>query len=83
MEFVDNKIEPVIYVPSLTSPQLHLPVSTHFKKCFRAQSDSWLGTRAAKDPSVLTITEKVPTLAFTFKTLLRHYAKSASTINPQ
>ena len=58
MEFVDNKIEPVIYVPSLTSAQLYLPASTHFKKCFRAQSDSWLGTRAAKDPSVLTITEK-------------------------
>ena len=43
--------------------------------------------RAANDPSVFTITEKaaprafswlkVPTSAFTFKTLLRHYAKEA------
>ena len=43
--------------------------------------------RAANDPSVVTITEKAPTRAFswleaptstfTFKTLLRHYAKQA------
>ena len=42
--------------------------------------------RAANDPSVFTITEKAPTRplpgpsptsAFTFKTLLRHYAKQA------
>ena len=41
-------------------------------------------TRAANDPSVFTITEKAPTRAFsclkvdifTFKTLLRHYAKA-------
>ena len=46
-------------------------------------------TRAANDPSVFTITEeahtrafswlKVATTAFTFKTLLRHYAKRALT----
>ena len=45
--------------------------------------------RAANDPSVFTITEKAPTRAFswlkahtsafTFKTLLRHYAKRALT----
>ena len=45
--------------------------------------------RAANDPSVFTIREKVPTRAFswlkvptsafTFKTLLRHYAKRALT----
>ena len=43
---------------------------------------NWISVRAANDPSVLTITEKaptkafswlkVPTSAFTFKTLLRH-----------
>ena len=47
------------------------------------------GSCAANDPSVLTITEKAPTRAFswmkasssafTFKTLLRHYAKQALT----
>ena len=45
-------------------------------------------TRAAIDPSVFTIKEKAPgafswlkapTSAFTFKTLLRHYAKWALT----
>ena len=48
-----------------------------------------MGTRAANDPSVFTITEKAPTRAFswfkaptsafTFKTLLRHYAKRVLT----
>ena len=33
--------------------------------------------RAGNDPSVFTITEKAPARAFTFKTLLRHYAKQA------
>ena len=46
-------------------------------------------TRAANDPSVFTITEKAPTRAFsglkvptrtfTFKTILRDYAKQALT----
>ena len=31
--------------------------------------------RAANDPSVFTIMEKALTSTFTFKTLLRHYAK--------
>ena len=34
-------------------------------------------SRAANYPSVFTITEKAPTSAFTFKTLLRHYAQQA------
>ena len=55
----------------------------------RALSSGLDWTRAANDPSVFTITEKAPTRdfswlkaptgAFTFKTLLRHYAKRALT----
>ena len=49
----------------------------------------YLSSGAANDSSVFTITEKapskafswlkVPTIAFTFKTLLRHYAKRTLT----
>ena len=47
------------------------------------QSPHRVHTRAVDDPSVsksvFTITEKAPTSAFTYKTLLRHYAKQALT----
>ena len=58
-------------------------------RTFRSTESRWrrLTGRAANDPSVFTIMEKaptgafswlkVPTSAFTFKTLLRHYAKQA------
>ena len=36
---------------------------------------SLIDDRAANDPLVFTITEKALTSTFTFKTLLRHYAK--------
>ena len=39
--------------------------------------DRNIDVRAGNDPSVFTITEKAPARAFTFKTLLRHYAKQA------
>ena len=55
----------------------------------RQRSILWMGDRASNNPSVFTITEKAParafswlkaaTTAFTFKTLLRHYAKQALT----
>ena len=40
-----------------------------------------VGSRAENDPSVFITTEslKAPTSAFTFKTLLRHYARQALT----
>ena len=52
-----------------------------------AEKEARVQSRAANDPSALTITGKAPTRAFswlkaptsafTFKTLLRHYPKQA------
>ena len=74
-----------IYTPlPVSSPVLTLRESIDIKLCFMI--------RAANDPSVLSITAKAPTRAFswlkaptstfTFKTLLRHSAKRALTPTP-
>ena len=50
-----------------------------YSETFDTKELELVQVRTAIDPSVFTITEKAPTGAFTFKTLLKHCAKQTLT----